>query len=168
MRCRYNTVDFHPNPHKRHSIAHPRGRGVFLWVEPLSSGPVAAVLYTICSFVRSRYNGPSAVCISMIKKFSRQGNALRIIGLCLLKFFLLARTTFWLGCRWLETPRRPCDIIVIMRWCQDWMLRTFVTDTPIKRIPMITIYQDSNISLQSCRQHFMNNSTVSAQFFFSR
>ena len=43
-------VNFHPNPHKRHPIARPSGRGMgcLLRVQPLVKFcPVAAVLYTI-------------------------------------------------------------------------------------------------------------------------
>ena len=37
MRCRYNAVNFHSNPHKRHSRARPWewGMGCLLWVQPL-------------------------------------------------------------------------------------------------------------------------------------
>ena len=34
VQCRYNAVNFHPNPHKRHPIAHPweRDMGCLLWM----------------------------------------------------------------------------------------------------------------------------------------
>ena len=46
VRCRYNAVNFHPNPHKRHPITRPWGRASYrvYFVSPV---PVIAVLYAI-------------------------------------------------------------------------------------------------------------------------
>ena len=60
VRCRYNAVNFLPNPHKIHLITRPLGRdmGCNLWFDTgLYSVSVNAVLYEISCYFRPCYNG---------------------------------------------------------------------------------------------------------------
>ena len=60
VQCRYNAVNFLPNPHYIHPIARPLGRdmGCNLWFDTdLYSAPVKAVLYEILCHIWPCYNG---------------------------------------------------------------------------------------------------------------
>ena len=69
VRCRYNTVNFLPNPHKTDTIACLLGRGMGcnLWFDTdLYSASVNAELYEISCYIRPRCNGTRLYTIYMV------------------------------------------------------------------------------------------------------
>ena len=60
VRCHYNAVNLTENPHKRHPIACPLGRGMgcLLWVHTdLYSSSIIVVMYAISCHIGLHYNG---------------------------------------------------------------------------------------------------------------
>ena len=61
MRCRYSTVDFLQNHHKRHPISRPHGRamGCLLWVQTYIHvlPQLPRMMYMISCYTGPRYNG---------------------------------------------------------------------------------------------------------------